>query len=216
MRALLAALLLVVVALCAPSARASDDVRLTLDWAKFVDQSWAFVKHETEQPASGSSAVSSRVEMDRAWLHSYMGASDEERAPWVVFTPHLTLVARDWHNARILSGDVLALTDQMRVTRSTRMVFGRVHLAGGRVAPFAQFGVGEWRVDRDIVPNYACDQELAAQLGFGVESKVSRAAALALETDYTMLARDGSQVVVAQNLPTSRFVGVLAAARFSF
>jgi hypothetical protein len=215
MRALLASFLVGAALAYAPSAAASDDARLSVDWAKFLDQSWAYVSHAVEQPASGTSG-GAQVGRASSWLGSYLGAGEDENAPWVVFVPRVSLVARDWRNARILSGERLALTDQMRVTSSSRMVLGRVYLGGGRIAPFGQVGAGEWRVDRDLVPNYACDQEMAAQVGFGFESKVTRSAALALETDYTVLMRDGSPAPVAANLPNPRFVGVLAAARFSF
>jgi hypothetical protein len=216
MRALLASLLVGAAIGYAPSASASDDPRLSVDWAKFLEQSWAYVSHVAEHPASGPASGSAGVGSASSWLGSYMGAPDDEDAPWVVFVPRVSLVARDWRNARILSGDVLALTDKMRVTGSSRMVLGRIYLGGGRIAPFAQLGAGEWRVDRDIVPNYSCDQERAAQIGFGIESKVSRIAALAVETDYTVLMRDGSPVPVAANMPSSRFMGVVGAARFSF
>jgi hypothetical protein len=216
MRALLASLLVCAVLGSARSALASDDPRVSVDWAKLFEQSWVYVRHAVEQPVPSTVVGASGMGTSSSWLGSYMGAADDENAPWVVFVPRLSLVARDWRNARMLSGDVLALTDKMRVTGSSRMVLGRVYLGGGRIAPFAQLGAGQWRVDRDIIPNYACDQELAAQLGFGVESKVSRIAALALETDYTVLLRDASTGPMAANLPAPRFMGVVGAARFSF
>ena len=104
----------------------------------------------------------------------------------------MALVARDWGVSQVLWGH-LAVTDQLRLSRSSRMVVARLRLADGRLSPFAQVGVGQWRVDTTVVPSLPADVELAGQLGGGFELEVSRQVALALEADCTMLYREGRE-----------------------
>ena len=107
-------------------------------------------------------------------------------APWIGDVPRLSLVARDWGESKPLVGD-LGLTELLRTTRSSRMVVARVRLADGRIAPFAQLGLGEWRVDTTLVPSLPQESELAAQTGVGFEFAISQATTLGLESDWTVL-----------------------------
>ncbi len=107
-------------------------------------------------------------------------------APWIGAVPRLSLVARDWGESKPLVGD-LGLTELLRTTRSSRMVVTRVRLADGRIAPFAQLGLGEWRVDTILLPSLPEESELAAQTGVGFEFALSPATALAFESDWTVL-----------------------------
>src|SRR5260221_12165788 len=70
------------------------------------------------------------------------------------------------------------------------MFITRVRIADGRLAPFAQVGLGQWRIDTDLMPSLPRDVELAAQLGGGFELALAKLAAVALEVDYTLLYRE--------------------------
>jgi len=109
--------------------------------------------------------------------------------PWVGASPHLSLVARDWSGAQLLVGHLM-LTDELRLNRSCRMILSRVRFVDGRIAPFAQAGFGQWRVDTDLMPIMRADVEIAAQLGGGFELTIDEHTAFALETDYTILYRE--------------------------
>lgn len=108
---------------------------------------------------------------------------------WFGLSPHVSLVARDWEGAQLLLGH-LVLTDQLRLSRSSRMVVSRIRLADGRFAPFAHVGLGQWRVDTNLMPVLPRDVELATQVGGGFEIALSRHAALAVEADHTILMRE--------------------------
>jgi hypothetical protein len=131
---------------------------------------------------------------------------------WFGVSPHVSIVARDWGGAQLLLGH-LTLTDQLRLSRSSRMFVSRVRLADGRFAPFAHVGIGQWRVDTDLMPVLPRDVELATQLGLGFEIAFARQAALALEGDYTILIRDQHepQMVAAPHL-----LGAFLAGRAKF
>ncbi len=113
---------------------------------------------------------------------------DVER--WLGVTPHVSLVARDWSGVQLLMGGHVSLTDQLRLSRSSRMVVSRVRLADGRLAPFMQLGLGQWRVDTDLVPVLPRDVELATQMGGGFELRLAPRWRLAIEYDYTVLYRE--------------------------
>jgi hypothetical protein len=133
-------------------------------------------------------------------------------SPIIGTSPHVSLVARDWSGAQVLMG-TLMLTDQMRLSRSCRMVLSRVRLTHGRFTPFIQVGIGQWRVDTDLVPYMPRDVEIAEQTGGGFELALSRYAALALEGDYTILYREQHErQMVAEPRPWVTFVA--ARARF--
>ena len=112
-----------------------------------------------------------------------------QSAPWVGASPDFSIVARDWRSTQLLVGR-LSLTDQSRVTRSSRMVVTRVRLIDGVLAPFAQVGLGQWRIDNDLLPSLPRDVELAGQIGSGFDLALGRSAALAVEVDYTLLYRE--------------------------
>jgi hypothetical protein len=123
-------------------------------------------------------------------------------------------VARDWGASQLLVGN-LTVTDQLRLTRSSRMVVSRVRLAEGRLVPFAQLGIGEWRVDRTLVPALPLNQQFAMQAGAGFELTVAPSVVVALEADWTLLMNDDitsqSQTIARPNL-----WGSLLAARARF
>jgi hypothetical protein len=102
--------------------------------------------------------------------------------------PDTSLVARDWDGPRLFVGH-LSPIDRIRFSRSSRMLVGRVRVPAGRVVPFIQLGLGQWRVDTVLLP-YRRDVAYAAQLGYGFELPVASHAAIAFEAEYTFLYRD--------------------------
>jgi len=100
-----------------------------------------------------------------------------------------SLIARDWKGAMAIAGGSTIPTDEIRLTRSSRMMLGRLSLGNGAIVPFAHFGVGEWRYDHELLPLMPHNEEYAAQASAGVEIRISPDAALAWEADYTVLCR---------------------------
>ena len=187
----------------APEAKA-DAVRLTVDWNRVLKQgeSWVIAQAETErEPAPRS------LDLTRSTSSAALGSA------WVGVAPNVSLVARDWGAARRLAGGPLALTDALRVSRSCRMVMTRMRLGEGRLVPFAQLGLGQWRVDTDFVPHLPRDVELAAQFGAGVEMRLLPGWELAAETDLTVLYREEHE---AQQISVPRMWGTFLASRVQF
>jgi hypothetical protein len=164
--------------LAAGSAHAEGSFQLTVDWSKLDavlrDGSASFLPRES---ANSTSFQPVPTAGDRA-----------HPAKWFGFSPQLSLVARDWSGARAIFGQ-LALSDQLRLSRSSRMIVSRVRLVDGRVAPFVHGGLGQWRVDTDLLPVLPRDVEVAGQFGAGVEVSFSRTAVVAVEGDHTILIR---------------------------
>ena len=124
-----------------------------------------------------------------------------------------SLVARDWRGAVRVAGERSLLSDSFRLTRSSRMIVGRVTLETGRLRPYAHLGLGEWRVDRDVLPLSPRDQEFATQLSGGVELRLAKHARLAWESDYTILCREKREP---QNVPTPHVLGSFAVLEAKF
>ncbi len=137
--------------------------------------------------------------------------------PWFGVAPKVSLVARDWGGAKSLLGGDIALTDALRTSHSFRMALARIRFGTGRFVPFAQLGLGEYRIDTDIIPNHVADTELAAQVGGGFEVHMLRERRYGLdfaaETNFTQIVRD---VREPGNLPTSRMCNSLLAMRMRF
>jgi hypothetical protein len=169
-----AAVLAASATLLARPAGADEGVRLRVQWGKLADVILD----------GGASLLLLRP----SWPQSESAASSSE-VRWLGASPHLSVVARDWGSAQIVVGH-LSLTDQSRLTRSSRMFITRVRFADGRLTPFAQAGLGQWRIDADLLPSLPRDVELAAQLGGGCELAVARFTTVALEADYTVLYRE--------------------------
>jgi hypothetical protein len=176
------------------TAAASDGVRLRVDWTRVAPLT--ATPQEMLRPPTPM-------------------AEDDSSAPlpWIGTAPRMSLVARDWAGSRGLWGDMTA-TDELRPTRSNRMVVSRVRLADGLVAPFAQLGLGEWRVDPTIMPALPREQELAAQAGLGFELSLSRETVVAFEADWTLLMPGSSSDVIADTHPS--FWGACVAMRNRF
>jgi hypothetical protein len=178
------------VALASTSARAEESLHLGVDWGKL---------DEVLRNASGPLTLGAEPERPQSALMRTV--------------PRMSIVARDWGASQPLFGP-LGPTDQLRLSRSLRMVVARLRLGGGRIAPFAQIGFGQWRVDTSVVamPN---DEELAGQVGGGLELHVVRGVVVALEGSCTMLYREGSERVGLPLVSPNLWGGLLAArARF--
>ena len=142
------------------------------------------------------------------------GEADTTRAqPLLGTKPAWTLVARDWAGTQLLRGDHVSLTDQLRLSRSTRMVVMRVSLADSRFSPFMQIGLGEWRIDTELVPVLPHDTEPAAQRGGGWEIRVAKRWRVGLELDYTVLYREQHEP---QMISGPRLLSGYLATRISF
>jgi hypothetical protein len=171
----LVSLALIATILGAQSARADDSIGLTVQWGKLVD-----VIHR------GTAALLP----EKGWqLGRDDSGTPSDDLRWVGLSPHVALIARDWDAARVLVGR-LSPTDQVRLSRSSRMFVTRLRLADGRISPFAQVGLGQWRIDTDLMPVLPRDVELAGQLGGGFELTLGRLSTVAVEADYTMLYRE--------------------------
>ena len=157
--------------LCESSASAMGGVRLSVDWSRLGD-----MLHDASRILPGDA---------REGALDHESDSREGGPRWLGASPYITLVARDWSGARRLLGH-LTLTDDVRVIRSCRMVFSRVRLSGGRIVPFAQAGLGQWRIDRDLMPALRQDMQPAGQLGGGFELDVGPRALFAVEASYTI------------------------------
>lgn len=168
-----------VAALLAVSSASRAEVmpRLTVDWSKLLDQGSALI--ETQSVLSKPEARP-------------LVAQPELGSTWIGVAPRMSLVVRDWAGAQKLAGGQLALTDAMRSSRSLRMVVTRLRFGapGTRLVPFVQAGLGEWRVDTDVLPLQMRDQELAAHFGGGFECRMTKGWLFAAETGATVLYRE--------------------------
>lgn len=181
-------------------AAADDAVRLRIDW----DGLGAILRQGTPGLLPHESWRSEAPER--------FGATASEPPPWIGVSPRVSLVARDWGVSQVLWGH-LSLTDQLRLIRSSRMVVTRVGFADGRIVPFAQMGVGQWRVDTSLLPSLPSDAQPAGQLGGGFELEVMPHAVVALEGDCTMLYHEGREPM---SLAIAHVWGTLLAARARF
>jgi hypothetical protein len=125
---------------------------------------------------------------------------------------NVSLVARDWDGSRLLLGH-LSLVDQVRMSRSSRMLVTRVRVGQWTVVPFAQAGMGQWRIDSDRLSALRRDAKLAGQLGGGFELTIAHGATVALEADYTLVYQERGEPPMFAGAPPW---GALLAARSPF
>ncbi len=163
------------------TAHAETEGRLQVDWSKLVD-ALREGAHAFEHEGGFHLGEETRPSPLRP-------AQSTDEVPWVGSSAHLALIARDWGGSHGLFGG-LSLMDRLRPIRSSRMLVSRVRITDGRVMPFVQVGLGQWRIDTDLLPTLPHDVELAGQLGGGVEIALGPRAAIALEADGTMLYRE--------------------------
>jgi hypothetical protein len=150
-------------------------IRLEVDWSKLEPIMIA-----------GPSAFLSR---EKTTTGAHLG-EDDPTERWLQMSPRLSFVARDWGSTQLVAGAHAMPTDLLRLDRASRMVIGRMLLGEGRVAPFAQLGLGQWRIDTSLMPAMPQDVELAMQVSTGFEFRITRTWSFALEGDYTILYRE--------------------------
>lgn len=185
------------VALHAAPARA-DEARVSVDWSRALGDVQAWVFHNSEK-ADGLGPEAAR------------NRAPELGTAWFGVAPTMSIVARDWGRSFSFSGR-LSPEETMRLSRSSRMVVSRMRLTGGRVVPFTQVGLGEWRVDGDVVA-LPSNTELAAQFGGGLELHLLPGWEVAWESHATVIYRE---VREPQNLPSTKLFGTMLASRFVF
>lgn len=126
---------------------------------------------------------------------------------WFGVAPRVTLVARDWASSTRLAGDGrMNVTEQVRLSMSTRMVVSRARLSNTRFSPFLQIGIGQWRVDRNYLPLTPNTTEVASQVGTGFELRLKRSWQIAAETTATTLIREGQHNELPQTTMYSAFI----------
>jgi hypothetical protein len=179
-------------------ATADEGLRVWVNWERLADA------------MRGAAPFLSR----EAWFPSAWGKAREMAAerPRLRLSPQLSVVARDWGGAQSLIGP-LALTDRLRLSRSSRMVIGRLCITHASVAPFAQAGLGQWRIDTDLLPVMPRDVELAGQVGGGFEFRLNPGTTVGVEADYTILYREQHEP---QMISAPRQWGTYLAARALF
>ncbi len=184
--------------------------RLTVDWGRALEQGMTWLAAQSERKREGTARP---AEAPTGSAASTAASSGTLGSAWFGVAPRVSLVARDWGGARSLAGGPMTVTDAIRVSRSSRMVMSRMRLGEGRVVPFTQLGLGQWRVDTDFVPHMARQVELAAQLGAGVELLLTRGWQIAAETGMTVLYREGRDPQAVRN---PRMFGTFLASRIEF
>ena len=123
---------------------------------------------------------------------------------------HVAIVARDWQAAYNLTDGRAFLFDRLRMIRSSRMAVTRLILGGGRVMPYAEVSVGQWRPDTDLMPWIRSDLQAASQLAMGFQMHVASRCALAWDVEQTEI------FASAGNVPSTHVWASFAALRAEF
>jgi hypothetical protein len=178
------------------TAGAGDRLRMSVDWGKLADVL----------------RIGAGLLPPGTWHGSRENGNAVTSRRWFGASPRLSLVARDWGGPQLLVGE-LTLSDLVRLSRSSRMVLGRMRISGGRLAPFVQAALGQWRIDTAVMPFTPIDVELAGQVGGGFELALGPNAAVALEGDYTILYREQHEP---QMVSPPQLWGTFFAARMVF
>jgi hypothetical protein len=184
----------------------ADTPHLTVDWEHLLIQGMKWAHLETESQKEQAHPRQAQVALPEH-------GTPELGTAWVGVAPKVSFVARDWGTARAIAGGPITLTDAVRVSRSNRMVLSRIRLGEGRIIPFAQLGLGQWRVDTDVLPHLQRDEEVAAQFGGGFELRLFANWQLAAETDLTVLYREMREP---QQAVTPRLWGTFLATKVQF
>lgn len=171
-------------------AHAESPVALSLDVNKVIESSYAWLQGR-EKPVRPYA------------LRDKPAESPESPKPLLTPPLRVSMVARDWSGAYSLSGGTM-VSDEVRLSRSSRMVLTRVRADLGRIQPYVHTGLGEWRYDPAILTLLPRNQEYAIQLAAGFEYRVAKHARLAVEADYTILCRESREP---QNNPVPRVLG---------
>ena len=180
----------------------ADPERSTLDWSRVLVEVDQLARHGTDKmfPAP------TRHE------HPTDTYTQSATNTWFGVAPRMSFIARDWGATHRLFGDRLSVVDTQRLTRSARMVMWRVRLNDTRITPFAQLGLGQWRVDTLLMPLTPRSEELAGQIGGGFEVRVG-AWQIACESTVTAIYREQRE---ANNIPQTRMWSTMLASKVEF
>jgi hypothetical protein len=198
-------------AIALPRAARADEVG-SVEWSKFYAAAESvmrgkFVREEPTSRASQSSSDSGTSSQART------GAVGTSTNPWFGVDPHVSVVARDWGEGFRLYGAPMALSDQLRLTRSSRMIMSRVRMGNGRIVPFMQLGMGQWRVDTSTLPAMHYDIQIASHAGWGIEAHLAKNFDLVAESSTTFIMRDSRDP---GSLPATRIFGAAFFSRLTF
>ena len=175
----------------------AESMRLHVNWGALVPTTQTWLRSQTHNKDHASPIASLRRVVD------------DESAVFGT-NPRVALILRDWEGGHRLAGGYLSVTDAIRMSRSSRMLMGRVSLTSGFIMPFVQFGAGQWRVDKDMQPYLPGDVSIAAMLGGGFEIGIAHKLALAVETDWTVLYRETRE---ASNIDAAHIFAAFGAVR---
>ncbi|WP_394846843.1 hypothetical protein LZC95_05180 [Pendulispora brunnea] len=100
----------------------------------------------------------------------------------------VSLVARDWNGSVSIFGRGALLTDHYPLTRSSRVLVGRLSAQVGPFVPFVHVGAGTWRFDPNLMPLFPRQQEFAVQFSAGLAMHLTPRVSFACEVDHMMLA----------------------------
>ncbi|MDB4995051.1 MAG: hypothetical protein JWM74_2483 [Myxococcaceae bacterium] len=117
-----------------------------------------------------------------------------------------SVIARDWGGSYAIVGSDLPC-DNIRLTRSSRMLVSRMSLGDWKITPWAHVAIGEWRYDPNLLPLMPHNQEYATQLSGGLAFELFMSTRLVWEADYTVLLRSSRDP---EDLPAVHVIGTFA------
>jgi hypothetical protein len=158
--------------LYAGGAAADLPIRIAVDWEKLG----VLLQRDDAEPPSGRRTETYRDRRPSTARSLLDAATGSGR--W-------SLIARDWNESRPLMGPSTAI-DEVKTWRSRRMVLMRVKLTVGPLAPFAQIGLGEWRIDPDA-PSLPHVSLTAGQMGIGLAYALASTISIVVQADCTVL-----------------------------
>lgn len=190
-----------------PSTAHAADETGSVDWTKFYGAATDVMKGKFAKEAPTPPRATTEETSTRSNDPSGLGTA------WFGVAPKVSIVARDWGEGFRLYGAPMALSDELRLSRNTRMVLSRVRLGSGRITPFVQLGVGQWRIDTTALPGMRYGVEVATQTGFGIEAHLARRWDLVAETNTTYFIRDRREE---QSVDSPRVFGAAVFSRFTY
>lgn len=180
-------------------AHAEAPVAMSVDIAKVIDSSFDWLQ-------SRAKGVGAARPADKP------PASLDPTRPVLNPPIRLSLVARDWSDAFNVAGGTM-ISDDVRLSRSSRMLLGRARLDLGKFQPYVHTALGEWRYDPAILTFKPRNQEYATQWALGFEYKFAKYGRVGFEADYTLLCRESREP---QNNPTPSVLGAYAVLHAKF
>jgi hypothetical protein len=196
-------------------ARADAPLALPVDVSHVIESSYAWFEARTSaandrvgtRAADGKIATAASTPAVTSVSYRPLDKPSVEAPPVILNPPiRLSLVARDWGRAYGIAGRT-TVTDELRLSRSSRMLVGRAKLDLGNFQPFIHVALGEWRYDPTLLPILPSNQEYASQTAAGFELRIAKYARIAVEVDHTLLLRETREP---QNNPEANVFGAFA------